>query len=561
MRFQGFIIQGDAGSDQAGYSVSSAGDVNGDGFNDLIVGARLGDDGGGDAGEAYVVFGSASGFGTAAGGRQVIDLTTLSAAQGFIIQGDAGADQAGFSVSSAGDVNGDGYDDLIVGGPFGDDGSSHAGEAYVVFGSASGFGTAVGGRQVIDLTTLSAVQGFIIQGDAAGDNAGFDVSSAGDVNGDGYDDLIVGARYGADGGAGAGEAYVVFGSAAGFGIAVGGRQVIDLTTLSATQGFIIQGDAAGDNAGFSVSSAGDVNGDGYDDLIVGAGGGDNGGSDAGEAYVIFGTASGFGTTVGGRQVIDLTTLNAKQGFAIQGDVADDQAGSAVSAAGDVNGDGFDDLIVGGRTGDDGGADAGEAYVLFGFGGSLTPVVINGTGANEILTGGAGDDQLSGGGGADVIRSGAGDDTLTVADSAFRSLDGGGGTDTLVFAGTNQTIDFTTIADTKVAGIEAFDVTGSGNDTIVIGALDILHFSDTPNAGFTGADGNRNLVVYGDAGDKLDLRDFDPDGGGPIAGYAWSLVASGKHLDGSAGGGFNSYDLVRAAEVVASVAVDSDMTVL
>ena len=101
-------------------------------------------------------------------GRQVIDLTTLSAAQGFIIQGDAAGDYAGVSVSSAGDVNGDGFDDLIVGAWLGDDGGNYAGEAYVVFGSASGFGVDVSGRQVIDLTTLSAAQGFIIQGDAAG---------------------------------------------------------------------------------------------------------------------------------------------------------------------------------------------------------------------------------------------------------------------------------------------------------------------------------------------------------------------------------------------------------
>ncbi|MCW0182734.1 MAG: hypothetical protein OJI70_13240, partial [Zavarzinia sp.] len=198
---------------------------------------------------------------TAGYDRQVIDLTSLSAAQGFIIQGDTNNDQAGRSVSSAGDVNGDGFDDLIVGAPYGDDAGSSAGETYVVFGAAGGFGTDVGGRQVIDLTTLSAAQGFLVQGDVAGDQAGRSVSSAGDVNGDGYDDLIVGAPYGEDGGSYAGEAYVIFGAAGGFGTDVGGRQVIDLTTLTAAQGFIIQADTAGDYTGWSVSSAGDVNGD------------------------------------------------------------------------------------------------------------------------------------------------------------------------------------------------------------------------------------------------------------------------------------------------------------
>ena len=117
----------------------------------------------------------------------VIDLTTLSSAEGFIIQGDAAGDEAGYSVSSAGDVNGDGFDDLIVGAPYGDDGRVSAGEAYVVFGSNIGFGTTDGtGRQVLDLTTLSPAEGFIIQGDVAGDQAGYSVSSAGDVNGDGF---------------------------------------------------------------------------------------------------------------------------------------------------------------------------------------------------------------------------------------------------------------------------------------------------------------------------------------------------------------------------------------
>ena len=201
---------------------------------------------------------------------QVIDLTNLAASDGFIIQGDAAVDYAGISVSSAGDVNGDGIDDLIVGAIGGDDGGSNAGEAYVIFGRTTGFGVDVSGRRVIDLTSLSASDGFIIQGDAANDAAGRSVSSAGDVNGDGIDDLIVGANGGDDGGSLAGEAYVIFGRTTGFGVDVGGRQVIDLTSLSASDGFIIQGDVALDQGGYSVSSAGDVNGDGIDDLIVGA---------------------------------------------------------------------------------------------------------------------------------------------------------------------------------------------------------------------------------------------------------------------------------------------------
>uniref|UniRef100_UPI00261423D6 integrin alpha n=1 Tax=Novosphingobium sp. TaxID=1874826 RepID=UPI00261423D6 len=114
----------------------------------------------------------------------VIDLTGLTPAQGFIIQGDAAGDSAGWSVSSAGDINGDGFADLIVGAPRGDDGGDYAGEAYVIFGKSGAT------RTNIDLTSLAASDGFLIQGDTAGDGAGYSVTSAGDINGDGFADLV-----------------------------------------------------------------------------------------------------------------------------------------------------------------------------------------------------------------------------------------------------------------------------------------------------------------------------------------------------------------------------------
>ena len=138
---------------------------------------------------------------------RIVDLSALTPSAGFIIQGDAAGDRAGFSVSSAGDVNGDGIDDLIVGAPFGDDGGTDAGEAYVIYGVT---GSA---RGTVDLTNLVASDGFVIQGDLAGDWAGISVSSAGDVNGDGISDLIVGALYSDLGGEKSGEAYVIYGVA------------------------------------------------------------------------------------------------------------------------------------------------------------------------------------------------------------------------------------------------------------------------------------------------------------------------------------------------------------
>ena len=405
----GFIIQGDAVFDLLGDSVSGAGDINGDGIDDLIVGADGSDDGGMNAGEAYIIYGKAgtgSQFGTKVGDRQVLDTSSssdLAPADGFIIRGDAAYDLLGVSVSGAGDINGDGIDDLIVGADGSDDGGMNAGEAYIIYGKAgtgSQFGTKVGDRQVLDTSSssdLAPADGFILRGDAANDRLGDSVSGAGDINGDGLADLIVGAYWGDDGGRDAGEAYIIYGKAGTgdgtqFGTAVRVResdgstvtdgttkgtvlrQVLDTSFLKPADGFIIQGDAVIDYLGVSVSGAGDINGDGLADLIVGAYEGNDGGDDAGEAYIIYGkagtdgTGSQFGTKVGDRQVLDTTDLKPADGFIIQGD-AGDELGISVSGAGDINGDGLADLIVGAPEGDDGGTNAGEAYIIYGKAGT------------------------------------------------------------------------------------------------------------------------------------------------------------------------------------------------
>ncbi|GJD93595.1 Ig-like domain-containing protein [Methylobacterium iners] len=530
----GFRIDGAATQDRAGVSVSDAGDVNGDGFADLIVGAFGADPSGRNvAGSSYVVFGSATPVN--------VDLANLGSA-GFRIDGAAAVDQSGFSVSSAGDINGDGLADLVVGSPYADPGGgSAAGSTYVVFGSVAPVN--------IDLANLGSA-GFRIDGSNTNDFTGSSLSSAGDVNGDGFADLIIGARSASPNGlTRSGSSFVVFGSAAPVNI--------DLDNLGAA-GFRIDGGATLDQSGTGISAAGDVNGDGFADLLVGANGADpNGLGNAGTSYVVF----------GGAALSDINLANlGPAGFQIDGATAGDQSGRSVCAAGDVNGDGFADLVVGAFFADPSGrSDAGAGYVVFGgaFGGDAGPVSPVGTAAAEVLIGGAGNDVLTGGGGADVLRGGAGDDRLSVGDLGFRSVDGGLGTDTLAFAGTSSTDLFDLGSDVgeRLQGIEAFDFSGSDNDTLVLYAEEVFRFSDTPNATFTGAASHNSLVVTADVGDTLDLRDFDPDGAGPTVAALWSQTGSDVGLDGTPGGTFDIWSLQRGTTLLGQIAVENGITVL
>lgn len=295
-----------------GRSVACAGDVNGDGFSDVIIGADMYDDAPfTNEGRAYIYYGSASGLAGLYG-------STLRDA-------DQTAAQFGFSVAGAGDVNGDGYSDVMVGAYVYDDGpNANEGKVFVYHGSAAGL-----------ITTVASTPDDCDQADA---QFGCTINSAGDVNGDGFSDIVIGAFLYDDAGTDEGQAYVYYGSATG---------------LASTPDRILSDANMGDaQFGFSVASAGDVNGDGYSDVIVGANEFDDGvNANEGIAFIYYGSSSGLSATY--------------NSIADDANQANANFGGRVACAGDVNGDGFADVIIGAYTYDDNLADEGVAFVYYG----------------------------------------------------------------------------------------------------------------------------------------------------------------------------------------------------
>ncbi len=339
----------------SGIPIASAGDVNGDGLDDVIIGAPYADHNGrNNSGSAYIIFGDPD--------IDAVDLADFELQcrdgdcidTGFRIDGAVGGnligDSAGASVAGAGDVNGDGLDDVVVGAPDTDIHGTRSGSAYIVFGKS-------GDTNHVDLgefDNAGNTAGYRVDGADSFNYAGTGVAGAGDVNNDSIPDAIVGVT---GAGNGTGSVFVVFGKS-------GDTDVINLADLDgsgSSAGYRVGGNDSNYTTGRSVSNAGDVNGDRIPDMIIGSYGADN---SRGSVFVVFGKSSDT--------PVDLNTL-ADQGFRIDGVAAGDYTGFSVSGANDMNDDGLADLLIGAPF-----TDSGAAYLIYGRR-SVKPIDLNALG--------------------------------------------------------------------------------------------------------------------------------------------------------------------------------------
>jgi len=357
LRNQGTTLSGAVAGDEAGAVVTGVGDVNDDGFDDVLITSWKHDGGSvNDTGRAYLVYGSAG----------IPDLSLASA--DVLLEGDeslgdffTGGPQTGLSAGPAGDVNNDGIDDFLLGAPNAELIEKAEGVAYLIYGSTTL-------PALIDLGALGA-NGVVFHGanhggPGTGEKAGFGVAG-GDFNGDAFSDIFIGAP---SFNVTEGRAYVVYGSDT-FG------NTFDLGDLdtSSDLGVVISAAAGGGRLGQRAAHVGDMDGDGFGDFIVSSSESDPAGkTNAGQAHVIFGGDS-HGDT------LDLATATTAEAIMVQGEKPGAFLSESLAGAGDVDGDGFDDAILGSPSFDTGAGggpplNTGRAYII--YGGNALPAVID-----------------------------------------------------------------------------------------------------------------------------------------------------------------------------------------
>jgi hypothetical protein len=314
-------LVGEAEGDRASYGLTTVDDLDGDGLDEVLVGAPGNNTGGDDAGQAYLVL-----------GRRLVGVPSVELATAdhrFI--GEAEGDGAGSRLGSVGDLDGDALPELLITAYENDDAGPNAGKLYLI---PSG---ALGSPGAMDLGDAA----WALVGDGGDHELGVSVAGGADVDGDGVADLAVGALgYG-----NVGWVHLVSGASVGSGL------------LSCTQTVSISGEAEGDSAGISSDLLHDVDGDGLADLLVGAYGHDAAGQASGAAYLL---------PSGSIMAMDGADLSAAA-HRFHGEAAGDTAGFAVSGAGDVDGDGLSDLLIGADCAGDAGELSGKAYLILGGG--------------------------------------------------------------------------------------------------------------------------------------------------------------------------------------------------
>jgi PKD domain-containing protein/FG-GAP repeat protein/lactonase family protein with 7-bladed beta-propeller/hemolysin type calcium-binding protein len=487
----GFQITGGGGWNSfssLGFSVDSAGDFNGDGFDDLVVGDRATNSWG--LGEAYIIFGSPN--------SANINVDGLNGANGIRIVNNEPWSDFGNSVSSAGDVNHDGYDDVIIGAPhlmYGNlEERKGYGASFVIFGGPGSFPAA------IDVDNLDGTNGFRIDGVGFWDLSGASVSGGGDINGDHIDDLLIGApqAYGYQG-----EAYVVYGHTGAFPAAIplAGLAPADGCALRWTDYYCRKGS-------YSVSIVGDVNGDGADDMLLGAtNAGTLDSNGQGMIHLVYGggyltalDASDGAADGAARLWNRYDGFDPQYGLHFDNYLRPDYAGFSVSGAGDVNDDGYADLLLGVPGGGfftyHMGAGSGRTYLLWGGPTNLTALD-----------------------GAD----GAVDSAVLLS-----SVEASHG---LVFLGT-------ALSDSGSAVAGAGDVNADGVDDVVVGAW----MADDSGMGDSGA----AYVVFGGATlTGFDALDGTTDGTAQLALLGGEY---GYRIDPAAAGDKTGFSVASAGDV-------------